>query len=627
VTTAVENNSQLRVVTVGHVDHGKSTLIGRLLNDTGNLPDGKVAELRAISERRGVAFEWSFVLDALQSERDQAITIDTTRIWLRTPQREVVLIDAPGHKEFLRNMVTGASDADAALLVVDARDGVSEQTRRHALLLELIGVEQVVVAVNKMDSVGFRQERFDEICSELVPILERIGIIPRAFVPISARGGDMVSQRGENMPWFDGPTVFSAMLALDRRSRATDGSLRIAVQGVVRHDLQRIFVGRIVSGTLGVGDEILVSPARRTARVRSIETWPHSAKSEAHTGESVGFTLDGPLYVDRGDVISGVTEAPILSKRFRARLLWLGHRPLRVGDRFRLQIGTRQANVEIESFDRIIDIESLNRNDADSVQTNDVAEVVFHSSELLALDRVARHAELGRFILLDGLDIVAGGTVLDVLSAAATRSTGNLVSVELLDSDSRAWSNGHRGAVIWLTGLPASGKSTIAVQVERRLFEQGHHAYVLDGDNLRQGLCSDLGFSHEDRCENIRRAGQVAALFANAGIITIASFISPYRADREIARRAAGNDFHEVYVKADPALCEARDPKGHYRKARAGEIADFTGINNEYEVPLDAQLTVDTGSLSIDECVSAVLRYIDEHVAIRDTIQSELEIA
>lgn len=627
MTTAVENNSQLRVVTVGHVDHGKSTLIGRLLNDTGNLPDGKVAELRAISERRGVAFEWSFVLDALQSERDQAITIDTTRIWLRTPQREVVLIDAPGHKEFLRNMVTGASDADAALLVVDARDGVSEQTRRHALLLELIGVEQVVVAVNKMDSVGFRQERFDEICSELVPILERIGIIPRAFVPISARGGDMVSQRGENMPWFDGPTVFSAMLALDRRSRATDGSLRIAVQGVVRHDLQRIFVGRIVSGTLGVGDEILVSPARRTARVRSIETWPHSAKSEAHTGESVGFTLDGPLYVDRGDVISGVTEAPILSKRFRARLLWLGHRPLRVGDRFRLQIGTRQANVEIESFDRIIDIESLNRNDADSVQTNDVAEVVFHSSELLALDRVARHAELGRFILLDGLDIVAGGTVLDVLSAAATRSTGNLVSVELLDSDSRAWSNGHRGAVIWLTGLPASGKSTIAVQVERRLFEQGHHAYVLDGDNLRQGLCSDLGFSHEDRCENIRRAGQVAALFANAGIITIASFISPYRADREIARRAAGNDFHEVYVKADPALCEARDPKGHYRKARAGEIADFTGINNEYEVPLDAQLTVDTGSLSIDECVSAVLRYIDEHVAIRDTIQSELEIA
>ncbi len=627
MNTAIELKPQLRVVTVGHVDHGKSTLIGRLLNDTGNLPDGKVEELRAITERRGVAFEWSFVLDALQSERDQAITIDTTRIWLRTPQREIVLIDAPGHKEFLRNMVTGASDADAALLVVDARDGVSEQTRRHALLLELIGVEQVVVAVNKMDSVGFEQDRFDEICSELAPILERIGIKPAAFVPISARGGDMVAERGANMPWFDGPTVFAAMLGLDRRSRATDGSLRIAVQGVVRHDLQRIFVGRVISGSISVGDEILVSPARRTAHVRSIETWPRENKSVAHTGESVGFTLDGPLYVDRGDVISGTSEAPTLSKLFRARLLWLGHRPLHVGDRFRLQIGTRQANVEVEGFDRIIDIESLNRNDADAVATNDVAEVVLRSSELLALDRVARHAELGRFILLDGLDIVAGGTVLDVVTAVNKPNGKNLVSVELLDSDSRAWSNGHRGAVLWLTGLPAAGKSTIAVAVERRLFELGLHAYVLDGDNLRQGLCSDLGFSPEDRRENVRRAGEVAALFANAGVITIASFISPYRADREVARRASGKDFHEIYIKADAAVCEARDPKGHYRKARAGEIQDFTGINNEYEPPVDAQLTVDTGVLSVDECVAAVLRYIDEHIAIRDSQRSELEIA
>ncbi len=627
MSTAVEMKSQLRVVTVGHVDHGKSTLIGRLLNDTGNLPDGKVEELRAVSERRGVAFEWSFVLDALQSERDQAITIDTTRIWLRTPEREVVLIDAPGHKEFLRNMVTGASDADAALLVVDARDGVSEQTRRHALLLELIGVEQVVVAVNKMDSVAFDRSRFEEIRDELAPILERIGIAPRAFVPISARGGDMVAERGTNMDWFDGPTVLGAMIELDRRTRSTDGSLRLAVQGVVRHDLQRIFVGRVISGSLAVGDEILVSPARRTAHVRSIENWPHAPKTVAHTGESIGFTLDGPLYVDRGDVISSVSEAPTLSKLFRARLLWLGHHPLRVGDRFRVQIGTRQANVEVDSFDRIIDIESLHRNDGESVQTNDVADVVFRSSDLLALDRVARHPELGRFILIDGLDIVAGGTVLDVLSASASKSPNNLVSVELLDRDSRAWSNGHRGAVIWLTGLPASGKSTIAVAVERRLFEQGHHAYVLDGDNLRQGLCSDLGFSPDDRRENIRRAGEVAALFANAGIITIASFISPYRADRDAARRAAGKDFHEIYIKADAALCEARDPKGHYRKARAGEITDFTGINNDYEVPTDPQLVVDTGMLSVDECVSAVLRYIDDHVAIHNAHNTKLEIA
>jgi bifunctional enzyme CysN/CysC len=245
----------------------------------------------------------------------------------------------------------------------------------------------------------------------------------------------------------------------------------------------------------------------------------------------------------------------------------------------------------------------------------------------LALDRVSRHAELGRFILIDGLDIVAGGTVLDVPTSAAAQNTKNLVSVDLIDSATRAWSNGHRGAVIWLTGLPAAGKSTIAVQVERRLFEQGHHAYVLDGDNLRQGLCKDLGFSPEDRHENIRRAGEVAALFANAGIITIASFISPHKADRDVARRAAGKDFHEVYVKADAAVCEARDPKGHYRKARAGEIVDFTGINNDYEPPTDPQLTLDTAEMAVDECVATVLRYIDDNLAIRDTHQPKLEIA
>jgi bifunctional enzyme CysN/CysC len=627
VIAAIEAEPQLRVVTVGHVDHGKSTLLGRLLADSNNLPDGKIDELRAISERRGVAFEWSFVLDALQSERDQAITIDTTRIWLRTPNREVVLIDAPGHKEFLRNMVTGASDADAALLVVDARDGISEQTRRHALLLELIGVQHVVVAVNKMDSVGFDHARFAAIAAELRALLERIGIVAHAFVPTSARGGDMVVERGLNLSWYDGPTVFAAILALHRHERAAGAALRIAVQGVLRRDLERIFVGRIASGTLAVGDEIFVSPGRRAARVRSIETWPPRPKTQAHAGESVGFTLDGPLYIDRGDVVSGVNDAPALGTLFRGRLLWLGHHALRVGDQLRLQIGTRQANVEVAGFDCVVDSESLDRNDADVAYTNDVAEVVFRSSGLLALDRVAAHPELGRFILLDGLDIVAGGTVLDVLTAATGRNANNLVSVALLDSDARAWSNGHRGAVIWLTGLPAAGKSTIAVAVERRLFEQGHHAYVLDGDNLRQGLCSDLGFSPADRSENIRRAGEVAALFANAGIITIASFISPYAADRATARRAGGRDFHEIYVKADPAICEARDPKGHYRKARAGEIAGFTGISNDYEAPLEPQLVVDTGALSIDECVAAVLQYIDDHVAIRPKHAPQREIA
>jgi len=612
-TLQVEAQSQLRVVAVGHVDHGKSTLIGRLLHDTGNLADGKVEELRTISERRGAAFEWSFVLDSLQSERDQAVTIDTTRIWMRTPTRDVVLIDAPGHKEFLRNMVTGASDADAALLLVDAFEGVSEQTRRHALLLELIGVKRAVVAINKMDRVGYDAERYLAIRSELEALLERLGIEVTEFVPTCAREGEnVVTPATASMPWYDGPPVFAALLALPAKSIERKSALRIAVQGVIRRDLQRIVVGRIESGSLSVGQEIHIAPARRVARIASIEVWPARPKAVAHAGESIGFTLDGPLFVDRGDVISDVLHPPAAATGFRARLLWLGERPLSAGAAYRMRFGTRTAAVEVAAFERVVDIDSLDRGDAQSARMNDVAEVRFISRELLPLDTVSEHPALGRFILLDGLDIVAGGTVLEALDR---RSSSDLVPVgHLLDAEARARRNGHHGAVLWFTGLPAAGKSTIAMQVERRLFERGCAAYVLDGDNVRAGLCRDLGFSADDRHENIRRVGEVAALFADAGTIAIAAFISPYRADRAIARRAAGDSFHEIYIKADPALCERRDPKGHYKKARAGELPEFTGITGEYEEPLAAQLVVDTGLLSREAAVDAVLAYVEEHL-------------
>jgi bifunctional enzyme CysN/CysC len=605
--------TQLRVVAVGHVDHGKSTLIGRLLHETGNLPDGKVAELLAMSERRGVGFEWSFVLDALQSERDQAVTIDTTRIWMRTPQREIVLIDAPGHKEFLRNMVTGASDADAALLLVDAYEGVSEQTRRHALLLELIGVPRAVVAINKMDRVGYDADRFESIRGETKQLLERAGVAATEFVPVSAREGENVVLRGApSMPFYDGPSVLEALVALPARARANGAALRIAVQGVVRHDLERIIVGRIESGALATGDEIVISPSRRTARVASLAVWPPREKTRAGAGESIGFTLEGPFFVDRGDVISDTAHVPEVASSFRARLLWLGARALREGDTYGLRFGTRTAKVDVAKLERVIDIESLAGNGHRTAHANDVAEVVFTSPTALPLDAVADHPGLARFILLDGLDIVAGGTILEALGTSGSR---DLVPVRhLLDSRSRARRNGHLGAVVWLTGLPASGKSTIAMEVERRLFEGGCNAYVLDGDNVRAGLSSDLGFKPEDRHENIRRVGEVAALFADSGTIAIASFISPYRTDRAAARRAAGAAFHEIYIKADPATCEARDPKGHYKKARAGGLPDFTGITGDYEEPHDAELVVDTTVLTLEAAVDTVLAYLDEHV-------------
>ncbi len=615
MAVGLELAPQLRVVAVGHVDHGKSTLIGRLLHDTGNLPEGKVAELQRVSERRGAAFEWSFVLDALQSERDQAVTIDTTRIWMRTPGRDVVLIDAPGHKEFLRNMVTGASDADAALLLVDAHDGVSEQTRRHSLLLELIGVERVVVAINKMDRVGYSAARYTAIRAELSALLERIGIVPTAFVPVCARDGENVAAAAPSMPWYDGPTVLDALLALPSAVRNDGDELRVAVQGIVRRDLQRIVVGRIESGSLAVGQQIVLSPSRQSARIESLEAWPPNGKVTARAGESVGITLDAPLFVDRGDVVSDAIHLPALATAFRARLLWLGERPLSVGDAFRLHLGTRTAQVVVSAFERIIQIESLDRADARWARTNDVAEVIFTSPELLALDTVGHHRGLARFILLDGIDIVAGGTVLAALGGTVQARGGDVVPVgHLVGAEARARLNHPRGAVLWLTGLPAAGKSTLAMHLERRLFELGAHAYVLDGDNVRTGLCSDLGFSAEDRHENIRRIGEVAALFADAGTIAIAAFISPYRADRALARRAGGEAFHEIYVKADAAVCERRDPKGHYRKARAGELDDFTGITGDYEEPFEPELVVDTTLLSVDEAVDAVLRYVEDRL-------------
>ena len=610
----IELEPQLRVVAVGHVDHGKSTLIGRLLHDTGNLADGKVEELRTVSEKRGAEFEWSFVLDALQSERDQAVTIDTTRIWMRTPNRDVVLIDAPGHKEFLRNMVTGASDADAAMLLVDACDGVSEQTRRHALLLELIGITRVVVVVNKMDRVDYSAARYAEVRAELVALLDRIGIVPAAFVPTCARDGEnvVVAER-ERMHWYDGPTVLQALLAVPAKRGTDDDALRVAVQGIVRRDLQRIIVGRIESGTLAVGQEIVVSPLRQRAHIATIETFPIEEKATAVAGESVGFTLDKPLFVDRGDVVADAQHAPPLGTAFRARLLWLGEKPLALGDSYRIRFGTRTASVEVMTFERVIDIESLERPDADVARANDVAEVVFASGEVLPLDTVSAHPGLGRFIVMDGIDIVAGGTIL--APVARTTMNKDVVPVgHLVGRHARERRNGHRGAVLWLTGLPAAGKSTLAMELERRLFERGTSVYVLDGDNIRTGLNADLGFSPADRHENVRRVGEVAALFADSGAIVIAAFISPYRKDREAARRASGDSFHEVYVKADVTVRESRDPKGHYKRARAGDMPDFSGINDEYEEPENAEIVVDTGSMPIEEAVDVAMHYLRDKV-------------
>jgi len=614
--------AQLRLVVVGHVDHGKSTLIGRLLHDTGSLPDGKAEEVRAISARRGMPVEWSFVLDAFQAERDQAITIDTTRIWFRTARRSCVIIDAPGHREFLRNMISGAAEADAAILVVDAQEGMREQTRRHAYLLHLLGITQVVVVLNKMDSCGFDEARFGAVRSAATEYLARIGLHPAAVIPIVARDGDNLGQHSDRMPWYGGPSLLEC---LDRLLVAAPDSalpLRLPIQDVYKFDERRILVGRVEAGTLRVGDSLLFSPSNRSARVATIESWGSTrAPSEASAGESVGFTLDEPVFVERGDVASHHDRAPTLSPLFRCHLFWLSDRALVPGRGLRLKLATDEARVSVEAVERVVDTETLEPVDRTEVRRNEMATVVLRCRELLSLDPHAESPATGRCALLDGFDTVAGG-VIDLVGFPDQRPTvqrrsADLYLVEhLLSTDARAARNGHTGAVIWLTGLSGAGKSTLAMQVERELFARGYAIYVLDGDNVRRGLNADLGFAPEDRAENIRRVGEVAALFADAGVVVITAFISPYRADRERARAAAAGCFHEVYVRADLATCERRDPKGLYRRARSGAVAEFTGISAPYEEPEHPELLVDTAGNNLEACVAALVRYVIERTAI-----------
>ncbi|WP_282608997.1 adenylyl-sulfate kinase [Pelagibius sp. Alg239-R121] len=612
----------VKLVVVGHVDHGKSTLIGRLLYDTGALPPEKVAELEAVSLRRGMETEWSFALDAFQAERDQAVTIDSTQVWFSSSQRDYVIIDAPGHREFLKNMISGAADADAGVLVVDAVEGVREQTRRHGYLLHLLGIRQVAIAINKMDLVNYDARRFNEVSLEIRQYLAEIGIEPSIVIPLSGRAGDNIASQSENMRWYDGPTVVAALDQLQPSSRPDSQPLRFSVQDVYKFDARRIIAGRVEAGTLKPGDEVLFSPSNRTAKVRSIESWNRSdTPLEARAGQSIGVTLDEQIFVERGSLGSHVEDAPMLTTVFRATLFWLAQESLTLGKNYSLKLGTQQTSVQIQSITRVIDTDSLAGRDAETVARNAVAEVVVRCRSVVALDEYRDIASCGRFVLVDGYETVAGGVISmegypDQRSAFAVRAT-NITSVDhRVTRVGRATRNQHKGGVIWFTGLSGAGKSTLAMQVEQQLFNRGYHVYVLDGDNVRGGLNANLGFSPEDRTENIRRVGEVASLFADAGMICITAFISPYQADRDRVRSSAGDSFREIYIRADVDTCEQRDPKGLYKKARAGDISEFTGISAPYEAPSSPELLVDTAKNPVDDCVAQIVGYLESEFGI-----------
>ena len=630
-TDEQEDAQKLKIVIVGHVDHGKSTLIGRLLFDTHSLPDGKIEQIQKACAAEGMDFEYAFLLDALLEEQEQNITIDTTQIQFRTEARNYVIVDAPGHKEFLKNMITGAASADAAIVLLDAREGLQEQTRRHGYLLSLLGVKQVLVAVNKMDLVDFSQETFAHLEKDYRAFLEPYDINPLAFIPISAKHGHNIVRPSEKMPWFTGPTLLGALDHLRQPPAPVDRPLRFIIQDIYRFDERRLIAGRIESGQLKVGDELVFSPGRKRSKIKSIESWPVDTKqTSAHAGQSIAVTLEEQIFVERGHIASHAENGPVEGRSFSARVFWLHDEPLQVGQSYTLKLATQQVEARLTKVDRLMDsatLAPLNERRS-SIGRNEVAELVWQARHPIALDNSDTIQETGRFIVVQGGRIGGGGVIFGAQyepAANAVRSAHISWTDDPVSREARTTHFGHRGAVLWFTGLSGSGKSTLAAALQARLFRQGIAVTLLDGDNLRHGLCADLGFSAEDRAENIRRAAEAATLMADAGLVVITALISPLIKDRQNAAsicRAAGIPFAEIYVSTPLEVCEARDPKSLYKRARAGEIPGFTGIDAPYEPPVEPMLELRTDLLSKEQSLE-YLQKLALQIAHSDTMPGE----
>ena len=624
MTQSLENNPNpsINLVIAGHVDHGKSTLIGRLLHDTDSLTEGKMAAVKAMSERRGMPLEYAFLLDALQAERDQGITIDTTQVLFNSKKRSYLIIDAPGHKEFLKNMISGAAQADAGVVVIDVEEGIQEQSRRHCYLLRLLGLKEIIIVVNKMDLIEYSQRKFNHLKKQIVEYLSEIDLACKAVVPISARDGQGLIDLSEKMPWYTGSNFIDTLDQLPEANSTNDLPTRLPIQDVYKFDERRIIAGRIESGALKIGDELLFTPSNKRAAIESFEVWnAKDKKTKAIAGESVGIILNEEIFIERGHIASLSTDAPIETNVFRGKVFWIGNKPIIAGDRLKIKIGTAEHISEVQSIENKIDLSSLEAIDVDLLEKNDIGEVIFRTKSTVALDPFEKNHRTGRFVLINEYETVGGGIV-SMQGYADQRGLYDVTSKNIMavssrvDISARVANNGHKGGIIWLTGLSGAGKSTIAIEAEHQLFLKGYQVNVLDGDNIRFGLSADLGFSPEDRTENIRRIGEVAKLFAEAGILVITAFISPYKQDRDRIRAIAGDIFHEVFIEADLEICENRDPKGLYVKARNGEISDFTGISAPYEKPRNPELVIDTGEQGIGESTTKLLSYIDEKFSI-----------
>ncbi|MFD1198393.1 sulfate adenylyltransferase subunit CysN [Brucella gallinifaecis] len=609
-----ERKTMLRFLTCGSVDDGKSTLIGRLLYDTKLIFEDQLATLKNDSRKFGTTdddFDFALLVDGLEAEREQGITIDVAYRFFSTPRRKFIVADTPGHAQYTRNMATGASTADLAIVLIDARQGVLTQTRRHSFIASLLGIRHIVVAVNKIDLVDFSQDTFDRIIADYMGFARDLGFASIQAIPLSARFGDNVSSLSPRTDWYKGPYLLEHLESVRLDTDAIGKPFRFPVQYVNRPNLDfRGFSGTVASGSIAKGDRVVVAKSGKQSRIKRIATYDGDLL-RATEGQAVTLVLEDEIEVSRGNMLVAAEARPEVADRFSANLVWFGEEALHPGRSYLLRTETDQTPVTISEIKYRTDVNTFAREEASRLDLNEVGLCYLQTADQIAFDPYADNRATGAFVLIDRL---TNATIAAGMIESALRQASNVhLQAFDLDKQTRAAQKFQKPAVLWFTGLSASGKSTIANRLEQRLHALGKHTYLLDGDNIRHGLNSDLGFSDADRAENIRRVGEVAGLMADAGLITLVSFISPFRAERERVRsRLPEGEFIEIFVDTPIEECMARDPKGLYAQALRGEIKAFTGIDSPYEAPLSPELHLHTAGRDIDALVAEVENYLTE---------------
>ncbi len=608
------NLDLLRFITCGSVDDGKSTLIGRMLYEAQLIFDDQVASLQNDSKKHGTQegeIDFALLVDGLSAEREQGITIDVAYRFFGTDHRKFIVADTPGHEQYTRNMVTGASTADVAVILVDAKQGVLVQTRRHSFLTSLLGVKHVVLAVNKMDLIDYDEEAYQLIVEDYRSFSKKLNFDSITPIPLSALKGDNVIKRSSQTNWYKGPTLLGYLETVDIFAERRDEPFRFPVQWVNRPNSDfRGFSGSVISGGVQVGDEIRVLPSGQTAVVETIVLFDQELES-AVKPQAVTLTLNKEIDASRGDIVVKTNQPCEVSDQFDCNLVWLNEEEGYVGRAYWLMLGTQRVNATLSEIKFKYNVNTLEELPARGLALNDIGRVTLSCDKAIPFEAYDFCREMGSLVLIDRFSNATVGA--GMVNFALRRAQNIHRHHHAITKKDRARMNGHRGRILWLTGLSGSGKSTIANELEKRLFLKGRRTYVLDGDNVRHGLNKDLGFTNADRVENIRRVAEVSRLMVDAGLVVITAFISPFRSEREVARMLfEKEEFDEVFVNVALEVAELRDPKGLYKKARQGDLPNFTGIDSDYEVPLTPDIEVNTGQLDLEACVSKILGYLED---------------